>query len=115
MLVAGDIGGTKSDLALFSTEGGVHAPVARDRLHSAYFSSLQAMVKTFLRKADKPVDCACFAVASPVIRGRVKTTNLPWVADEPSVAEALNLNVKSVRLIKDALAGDVRSVSLHSE
>ena len=101
MLVAGDIGGTKTDLALFSSKGGVHAPVAQDRLHSADYPSLQAMVKHFLAKAEKPVDCACFAVAGPVINGRVKTTNLPWVIDEPSVAQSLNLNVKSVRLIND--------------
>ena len=101
MLVAGDIGGTKTDLALFSSEGGVHAPVAQDRLHSADYPSLQAMVKQFLSRAEKPIDSACFAVAGPVINGRVKTTNLPWVIDEPSVAQSLNLNVKSVRLIND--------------
>ena len=101
MLVAGDVGGTKSDLAIFSSEAGVHAPVAQERLHSADYPSLQLMVKQFVAKAGKPVDGACFAMAGPVINGRVKTTNLPWVADEPSVAESLNLNVKSVRLIND--------------
>jgi glucokinase len=40
-------------------------------------------------------------VAGPVINGRVKTTNLPWVVDEPAVADSLNLNVKSVHLIND--------------
>jgi glucokinase len=101
MLVAGDIGGTKSDLAIFSGEAGVHAPLAQERLHSADYSSLQSMVKQFLARANQPVDCACFAVAGPVINGRVKTTNLPWEIDEPSVAQSLNLNVKSVRLIND--------------
>jgi len=101
MLVAGDIGGTKTDLAIFSGETGVHAPLAQERLHSADYPSLQAMVKQFLARAEKTVDSACFAVAGPVISGRVKTTNLPWVIDEPSVAQSLNLNVKSVRLIND--------------
>ncbi|MGA7316337.1 MAG: glucokinase [Silvibacterium sp.] len=101
MLVAGDIGGTKSDLAIFSGEGGVHAPLAQDRLHSADYPNLQSMVRQFIAKAEKPVDSACFAVAGPVINGRVKTTNLPWVVDEPSIAQSLNLNVKSVRLIND--------------
>jgi glucokinase len=59
------------------------------------------MVKQFLAKVDRPVDSACFAVAGPVIHGSVKTTNLPWVVDEPSIAQALNLNTKSVRLIND--------------
>lgn len=101
MLVAGDIGGTKTDLAIFSGEAGVHAPLAQERVRSADYPSLQAMVKEFLAKAGKPVDRACFAVAGPVIGGRVKTTNLPWVIDESSLAQSLNLNVASVRLIND--------------
>ena len=53
-------------------------------MHSADYSSLQAIAKEFLAKAKKPIDRACFAVAGPVVGGRVKTTNLPWVIDEPS-------------------------------
>src|SRR5271170_3600113 len=101
MLIAGDIGGTKTDLAIFSSEAGPHEPLAEDRVHSADYPSLQAMAKEFLAKVEKPVDRACFAVAGPVIGGRVKTTNLPWVIDEPSLAQSLNLNVASVRLIND--------------
>ena len=101
MLIAGDIGGTKTDLAIFSSEAGPLAPLAEDRVHSADYPSLQAMAKEFLAKAKKPVDRACFAVAGPVIGGSVKTTNLPWVIDEVSLAKELNLNVNSVRLIND--------------
>src|SRR5271166_5323133 len=101
MLIAGDIGGTKTDLAIFSGEAGPHAPLAEERVHSADYPSLQAIAQQFIAKAKKPVDRACFAVAGPVINGRVKTTNLPWVIDESSLAEGLNLNVKSVHLIND--------------
>src|SRR5277367_1292804 len=101
MLVAGDIGGTKTDLAIFSSEAGPHAPLAEEKVHSADYPSLQAIVKQFLAKAQKPVDRACFAVAGPVIGGRVKTTNLPWVIEENSLARELNLNLKAVRLIND--------------
>jgi glucokinase len=62
---------------------------------------LQVIVKEFLAKAKKPVDRACFAVAGPVIGGRVKATNLPWVIEEALLAQELNINVKSVRLIND--------------
>ena len=99
MLVAGDIGGTKTDLAIFSTEAGPHAPLAQTKVHSADYPSLQAIVKEFkefLEKANKPVDQACFAVAGPVIGGRVKTTNLPWVIEENALAQELNLNSPSV-------------------
>lgn len=101
MLIAGDIGGTKTDLAIFSSEAGPHAPVEQAKMHSADYPSLQAMVKEFLAKAKKSVDRACFAVAGPVIEGRVKTTNLPWVIEEISLAQEMNLNRKSVHLIND--------------
>src|SRR5271165_1307368 len=101
MLIAGDIGGTKTDLAIFSIEAGPHAPLAEERVHSADYPSLQAMAKEFLAKVERPVDRACFAVAGPVIGGSVKTTNLPWVIDETSLARELNLNANSVRLIND--------------
>src|SRR5260370_16724313 len=104
MLIAGDIGGTTSDLAIFSSEAGPHAPLAEARVHSGDYPSLQAIVKEFLAKTKKPVDRACFAVAGPVIRGRVKTTNLPWVIEDVSLARELNLNIKSFHLINNLQA-----------
>jgi len=65
MLIAGDIGGTKTDLAIFSSEAGPHSPLEQAKTHSADYPSLQAMVEEFLAKANKPVDRACFAVAGP--------------------------------------------------
>jgi glucokinase len=99
MLLAGDVGGTKTDLAIFSNEAGPQAPLARAEVHSADYPSLQALAREFLTKAPMPVDRACFAVAGPVIDGRVKTTNLPWVMDEVSLAKELNL--RSVHLMND--------------
>src|SRR6266849_996502 len=101
MLIAGDIGGTKTDLAIFSSEAGPHAPLAQAKVHSADYPSLQAIVKEFLAKTKKPVDRACFAVAGPVIGGRVKTTHLPWVIEYASLARELSINLQSVRLIND--------------
>lgn len=99
MLLAGDIGGTKTDLAVFTVEGGPHSPLAQGQFHSADYSSLQALVGEFLKKVETPVERACFDVAGPVIDGRVKITNLPWVMDEVSLAK--DLKFKSVRLIND--------------
>jgi glucokinase len=101
MLIAGDIGGTKTDMAIFSNEAGPHTPLAQVRVHSADYPGLEAIVKEFLANAKQPVDRACFAVAGPVIDGRVKTTNLPWLVDEASLAQGLNFNQKRVRLIND--------------
>jgi glucokinase len=101
MLIAGDIGGTKTDLAIFSSEGGPLVPLAQSKVHSADYPSLQVIVKEFLAREKKPVNRACFAVAGPVIGGRVKTTNLPWVIEEDSLAKDLNINLQSVHLIND--------------
>jgi glucokinase len=99
MLIAGDIGGTKTDLAIYSIESGPHAPQAQAQFHSADYRSLQAMVCEFLAQAKISVAYASFDVAGPVIDGHVKTTNLPWVMDEISLAKDLNL--KSVHLMND--------------
>ena len=86
MLIAGDIGGTKTDLAIYSIEAGPHAPLAQTQVHSADYPSLQAMVAQFLSEVKMSVDVASFDVAGPVINGSAKTTNLPWVMDEISLA-----------------------------
>jgi glucokinase len=99
MLIAGDIGGTKTDLAIYSIESGPHAPLAQAEFHSADYQSLQAMVSEFLAQVKLPVGYASFDVAGPVIDGHVKTTNLPWVMDEISLAKDLTL--KSVHLMND--------------
>ena len=101
MLIAGDIGGTKTDLAIFSNEAGPLTPLAQTRVPSANYPSLQAIVKEFLEKEKTPVDSACFAIPGPVIGGRAKATNLPWVIDEESLAQDLGMNRGLVHLIND--------------
>jgi glucokinase len=99
VLIAGDIGGTKTDLGIYSTEAGPHAPLVEKEVHSADYPSLEVLVGEFLAQVRLPVDTASFDVAGPVIDGRVKTTNLPWVMDERSLARDLNL--KAVHLMND--------------
>lgn len=101
MLIAGDIGGTKTALAIYSSEPGPHVPLAETKVRSADYPSLQAIVTEFLAREGKPVDRACFAIAGPVIGGRVKATNLPWVIDEATLATELNINRQSVHLLND--------------
>ncbi len=99
ILLAGDIGGTKTDLALFSPERGPGAPLAEATFPSARYLSLEALVQEFLGRARSPVSEACFGVAGPVINGQSRITNLPWVIDEGRLCEALHLT--SVRLLND--------------
>src|SRR5215470_12043780 len=99
MLIAGDLGGTKTDLAIYSPESGPHAPLAEAEVHSADYPSLQEMVKEFLSQVKMSVDVASFDVAGPVIDRRAKITNLPWVMDEASLASDLRLS--AVHLMND--------------
>jgi len=99
MLIAGDVGGTKTDLAIYSPESGPHVPLAETEVHSANYPSLQALVAEFLGQVKISVDVASFDVAGPVINGYVKATNLPWAMDEASLARDLNL--KAAHLLND--------------
>ena len=99
MLLAGDIGGTKTNLAIFSPEAGPRAPLAEATFPSADYPSLEALVREFLSQVDLKVERASFGVAGPVAAGRAEITNLPWVMDETQLQEALNLS--SVRLLND--------------
>ena len=99
MLLAGDIGGTKTDLAVISPERGPRAPLARAEFPSAGHPSLAALVREFLATTGLEVDRACFDVAGPVLEGRSTVTNLPWVLDETELAHELGL--ASVHLLND--------------
>jgi glucokinase len=99
LLLAGDIGGTKTDLALYSAEGGPRKPLAQTEFHSASYPSLEAIVKEFLATDAQSVDRGCFGVAGPVIGGHAKITNLPWEVDEATLSQELGL--RSVRLLND--------------
>ncbi len=105
MLLAGDIGGTKTVLAVysaqavFSPQDGHNAPIAQNTYSSGRYSSLEAMVQEFLATIDAPVTGACFGVAGPVFAGRAQITNLTWVIDAESLKAAFGWN--SVHLIND--------------
>ena len=102
LLLAGDVGGTKTDLAVFSPEAGVGAPLAQSTFPSARYDSLEALVHDFLSQAGLQVERASFGVAGPVVSGRAAVTNLPWVIDSARLQEALHLS--SVCLINDLVA-----------
>ena len=99
MLLAGDVGGTKTDLAVYSAEKGPREPLARGELPCADYPSLGAVLRAFLARIDLPVDTACIGVAGPVIAGRARITNLPWAIDAAGLAEELGL--RAVHLLND--------------
>jgi glucokinase len=104
MILAGDIGGTKTLLALFSDQDStqVHVPLHEETFPSARYASLDEIVRAFLTQVGQdagPINAACFGVAGPVIGTRARITNLPWEIDANTLSTALG--GARVRLIND--------------
>jgi glucokinase len=102
MLLAGDLGGTKTILALFPTDGDARTPVVQARYSSRDFPSLARMLDAFLAEHDAAIDAASFAVAGPVIAGKADVTNLSWVISEQGLRA--RLGDIPVRLVNDLQA-----------
>ena len=78
MILAGDIGGTKTHLGMFDAVDGRPKLVRSTVFQSGRYSGLSDIVSEFLAYNGAKVSAAAFGVAGPVIEGRVVTTNLPW-------------------------------------
>lgn len=106
MLLAADIGGTKTAVAVFSPEGGPREPLASRIFPSGDYPSLEAILREFLDEdaKDLRVDHACLAVAGPVIADKAKITNLTWTVELQSLEDALKLPHGQVALINDLQA-----------
>src|SRR6476646_2174123 len=106
MLLAADIGGTKTAVAVFSPEEGPRKPLASRIFPSVDYPSLEAILRQFLDKDAEGLDVthACLAVAGPVIADKAKITNLTWTMDLQNLESALNLPHGQVLLINDLQA-----------
>jgi glucokinase len=102
MLLVGDVGGTKTDLAVFSADRDPRVPLAQERFRSGEYPNLEAIASAFVAEVGLPVTHACFAVAGAVIQGRAALTNLPWQVEEAVLQSALR--VEFVRLLNDVEA-----------
>lgn len=107
MILAGDIGGTKANLALYDYSGSAVRKVVARRYVSHNFSSFEDLVAQFLKevspdaasKTPMKISAAGFGVAGPVIDHKVKATNLPWIVDGASLGR--QLATKRVVLLND--------------
>lgn len=100
LLLAGDVGGTKTAVALFKEGATGLSPVREATFPSTEFESLGGVVRRFLREGPSVrIAAACFGVAGPVVDGRCVTTNLPWQVDEGGLAKAIP--APRVRLLND--------------
>jgi glucokinase len=118
MILAGDIGGTKTNLALYDWKTERVEPTREESYASADYTSLEDILEEFLNPPPEPsgkkddeaqdapaeqepliLDAACFGVAGPVIENTSKTTNLPWVVDGAALSK--RFAIPHVRLLND--------------
>jgi glucokinase len=104
VILAGDVGGTKCNLALFAEKDGKLEFVYRHRFASKEFAQFDLIVKEFSRQAapylhNQKVTAAGFGVAGPVVNNRIHATNLPWVVDADTLAR--ELAVEPIVLMND--------------
>src|SRR5437867_9114301 len=113
MILAGDIGGTKTRLALFAPGPGRSDPVSERTYSSQEYPGLEVIAREFLRAAGAAIESACFGVAGPVKDGRSSTTNLAWVVDARDLARDLRL--PRVALLNDLEASAFGLEALRSD
>jgi len=99
MILAGDLGGTKSNLGLFDMQAGKIATVATKRYSTQEHEGLEGVVTDFIKSTKAKVTAASFGIAGPVVQNRVHATNFPWVVDGAAMAQ--HLGVSRVRLLND--------------
>lgn len=92
MILAGDIGGTKTNLGVFEIKDGTPVPVCHESFVSQEYEDLESLVESFFEKNAKKSTMACFSIAGPVIDGQCQATNLPWVVDSRLLSAKLGLD-----------------------
>jgi glucokinase len=100
MILAGDVGGTKTILALFEKEGSRWRCVKKTRYASQEHPTFIGLLQHFLADCDGPaIDSVCFGVAGPIVGGDCIATNLPWVLLRQEIGALVG--TPNVRLLND--------------
>ena len=99
LVLAGDVGGTKSNLALFRVDAGRLVILQNHRFPSSDFPGLNAIVRQFLAGESRPILAACFGVPGPVKKGRARPTNLAWGVNAAEIAA--EFSISHVGLLND--------------
>jgi len=102
MILAGDIGGTKTVLALYSKNdqnGQVELQCELEQTFaSADYPQFNDILSVFLQP-NMTIDSACFGIAGPIVDQRCQTTNLPWIIDAQELI--LKFGTSKVKLLND--------------
>lgn len=103
MILAGDIGGTKTVLALYPADSPEKiVSVHEERFESGKYASLGDVIADFVKDTGGTVVSACFGVAGPVVGDRARITNLPWVIDRREISA--RFQIENICLLNDLQA-----------
>jgi glucokinase len=113
MILAADLGGTKTVMALFDAEQGVERPLREETFPSRAYDSLEVIMGSFLQTTQANPTVACFGVAGPVVKGRSHITNLPWVINADAIRQTFD--IPHVHLLNDLQATAIAVPHLTSD
>lgn len=100
MILAGDIGGTKTILALFESEGADVKCLRKEQFSSAHYQTFTELLTSFLTGVDcTQIEATCIGVAGAIDNDRCETTNLPWILSSKEIGE--RINSRKVWLLND--------------
>lgn len=102
LILASDVGGTKTILAIYCLEDGKLQPVLTERYKSKEFKTFDDLLKNFFKTTKIITSNAVFGVPGPVLGNFCRTPNLPWVLDSNKLAKKFHFN--KVKLVNDFYA-----------
>jgi glucokinase len=102
LVLAADVGGTKTHIGFFRMEGNRPQPLVIETHLSREANRLEEIIERFLGQNRMPVQSACIGIAGPVLNGVCRTTNLPWVVSEGGVKRRFKW--PHVRMVNDLVA-----------
>ncbi len=109
IILAGDVGGTKTLLVAEEIEGGKRTTLAEERYQSAAFADFSDMLLEFMKRVPGEIRCAGLGVAGAVVNGHARGTNIPWELDEAELRA--RTGIPGVALVND-FAATARGVLL---
>jgi len=113
LILAGDIGGTKSHIALFRVVGCKLSLVREQRYPSANYPGLNAILREFLGATPPPILAAGFGIPGVVSNGRAKPTNLSWGVDAGEISA--EFDIPHVAVLNDLAANAHGIAQLHAD